>query len=538
MKFRVILVLAILGCMFTSASAEYSDAVRRSASQYVESRQAGGKRFVLNAEQAAAQLRSAAKPVILDLRPASDFSRVRLKDSQRCSLTELLTPDSLARLPENRPILVLGDGSYESVEAMVLLRLLGRQVFAVRESVESVIQQVAAAARTKPDAGAGLNDVVEGPETEATAQYPIVPNNDNPAGNANVPEPPPLPLWAFGVIGGLVLIISGGFLWFAFLQPRRKARPLLDAIELLSSGGDAALAKAEKLLNQAVNAGLKPEYQSEARFLLAYVKARLGRYADALLVLKDSEDSSLETLYLQLWLNLKEKHWDDADRLCYNHSSEFAGFLKGKELVGIVYLELARQAMARNQYERALDCFQKVKELGVFRDQVPEHLADLEMVLAMNVLFEDKEKANLAHERFEAARKSAEASGHSSLLPRIGMLLCEWRQHDRPNIDSQLGSILEEVKAASAKENDHAEVAKMLPSIALWYAVSLFYQWFRRLPEKNGLPPQERKALEQRLDVVREAMPKDGDAGAKPSTSTSPFRRFCTWCNAKTGWQS
>ena len=510
---RYTLLVAVVVCSaVTLVNAQESGTLQQSASQYAQSRQADGKGFIIRTpEDVAKMLRSPAKPVILDLRSASDFAKVRLKGSQRISMNELFASDALERLPESRTILVVDDGSDESVEAMVLLRLLGRRVFAVRGGVTSVVQQVAHATPNASDSERALSDIAEGPEMQDAVNQPA--SSGNPANKPEAPKTPPVPDWVFGVIGALILVIGSGLVWFVVLQPRRKARPLIDAIQLLSGGGDAALARAEVLLNDALNAGLKPEYLTETRFLLAYVKARLGRYADALLVLKDGEDSSVEALYLQLWLSVKEKRWDYAERICFEHTARLIGFLKGKEMVGIVYLELARQAMARHQYERALSCFNKVKELGVFPDEVPQHLADIEIVLAMNALFEDreKEKAHVARERFEAARKSAEASGQSSLLPRIGLLLCEWRQQDRPDIDSQLASVLGEVKAAAAQTKDYSEASGMLPTLTLWYAVSLFYSWFRRLPEKQGLPAKEREALEQRLKMIREAMPKDGD---------------------------
>jgi hypothetical protein len=55
------------------------------------------------------------------------------------------------------------------------------------------------------------------------------------------------------------------------------------------------------------------------------------------------------------------------------------------------------------------------------------------------------------------------------------------------------------------------EEARMLPHLTLWYAISLIYQWRRRLPEKQGLPSTERQGLEARLACTREKMPKEGD---------------------------
>jgi len=487
------------------AFAQDSDAVRQSASRYLEARKAE-KKLVLTPQEAAQQLAGAQKPYILDLRPQGDSKQLRLKGAHQIDLASLLTEDGLTRLPKNGSILVVDDGSYEAIEAMVLLGLLGRQVHAITGGVGSVVQELQAETAKNPN-GPRLKDLVDG--SEQAPKKSASQQDNGAAGNVAPPPPPPIPVWVFAAIGGLLLIIAGGAVWFFVLHPRRKAKPLLDAIQLLSGGGDAALTKAEALLNQALSAGLKEAQLREARFLLAYVKARLGRHGDALLVLTDSGDASLEALYLKLWLTVKEKRWEEAEVLCYSHGTQIATYLRGKELMGIVYLELARQAMARHQQERALDYFQKVKSLGVFPEEVPEHLSELEMVLAMSALFQDKENAYVARERFEGARQSAESSGKSSLLPRIGLLLCDWRQQDWPDVDSALGALVEEVRAASADAK--SEAAGVLPSMTLWYAVSLFYQWLRRLPEKKGLPKKERETLEQRLESARQLSPEDGD---------------------------
>lgn len=482
-----------------------TDGLRESAARYLGARKAEKDHPVLTPQEVAQQLNGTQRPYILDLRTESDFKQGRLKGSHRIELAELLSDDELDRLPKSGPILVVDDGSYEAIEAMVLLGLMGRKVQAVAGGVGAIVQELKVAAEKNPN-GPKLGDQIDGsPEP----QRPDSKGTDV----ENNPTPPSqqvsIPIWVFIAMGGMVLIIASGALWLFVLHPRRKAKPLLDAIQLLSSGGNPALTQAEALLNQALNGGLKDAEVREARFLLAYVKARLGRHGDSLLLLSDSNHNSLESLYLQLWLTVKEKRWEEAERLCFSHGTQLAGYLKGKELMGIVYLELARHAMARNQHERALDCFQKVKSLGVFLDQVPEHLADLEMVLAMSALFEGIEKCPIARERFDGARKSAESSGKSSLLPRIGLLLCDWRQQERPDIDSALGTIVDQVKAASADEK--SEAASILPTITLWYAVSLFYQWLRRLPEKKGLPLKEREVLEQRLGAARQQAQKEGD---------------------------
>src|SRR5205807_4568797 len=134
-------------------------------------------------------------------------------------------------------------------------------VFAVKGGVESVVRQVAAAAGNALDSGKDLNEVADGSEMKDVVNRPF--SGDNPANNTRASNKPPVPVWVFGVIGGLILVIGSGIVWFEVLQPRRKARPLLDAVQLLSGGGDAALAKAAALPSAALHAGLKPEYLAE-----------------------------------------------------------------------------------------------------------------------------------------------------------------------------------------------------------------------------------------------------------------------------------
>ena len=105
---------------------------------------------------------------------------------------------------------------------MVLLRLLGREVFAVKGGVESVVRQVAAAAGNALDSGKDLNEVADGSEMKDVVNRPF--SGDNPANNTRASNKPPVPVWVFGVIGGLILVIGSGMVWFVVLQPRRKAR--------------------------------------------------------------------------------------------------------------------------------------------------------------------------------------------------------------------------------------------------------------------------------------------------------------------------
>src|ERR1039458_4688676 len=96
-------ILAIaVGVSCAAVAAQDAGVLRQSASQYAQSRQAAGKGFILTPEQAAEQLRKPARPTILDLRPAGEFAKFRLKGSQRLSLDEMFAPGTLQRFQIGR----------------------------------------------------------------------------------------------------------------------------------------------------------------------------------------------------------------------------------------------------------------------------------------------------------------------------------------------------------------------------------------------------------------------------------------------------
>lgn len=490
------------------------DNLSGTTARYVQQRQAS-KGFVLSPDEAAEKLRGSKKPIVLDLRPAEESRKLRLKGAQHRAFSELFTTDALNQYQKANSILVVDDGSSEAVEGMVLLRLFGYRVFAVSGGLNPLAQSIKKLDGVAPVPGGSVKDTLEGTDLGTDGALPP-PRSDQPRGNPEVAKSfwQTVPAWLLAVAAGLIVVSVGLALWFLVLQPRRRAKGLLKATELLRGGGDSSLKDAESLLVEAISSGLKPAYLREARFLLAYVRARLGQSSEALLVLKDSvpaRDSSPEALYLDLWLKVKEKRWEEAERRWHEHGDVLRSFLHSKELAGIMYLEMGRQHLARRAYDLALSCFQKVRGLGVFQEQVPEHLTDLELVLALNALFDDT-STGLAKERFEAARHAAEAAGKSTLLAQIGLLLCRWKDEDFPDIDEELAAALESLKQVASKEGEQSESAKLLPRVALWYAVSLMYHWLIHLPKHGALPVSSHDDLINRLDFVRSKMPEKGDA--------------------------
>jgi tetratricopeptide (TPR) repeat protein len=401
--------------------------------------------------------------------------------------------DELYKLPKDQRIVLVDNGSGRAIETMTLLRLLGYQAFAARSAAPP-----AAMTSTASTASAA-------PANTATSTAA-----DTRAGTPPETKLPPWAIWLFAVLGLASALMP---LWFFVIQPRRRSRPLRDAVQLLAGGSDSALGDAELLLNAAVSAGLRTADLRQARFLLSYVRARIGRHSDALAVLGESiasGDESTDVLYLDLWLKVKSEQWEEAERRWYASSDVLGGVLQGKSLAGIVFLELGRQNLVRKEYDRALACFDKVRKLGVHLDRLPGHLSDLELVLAIGALFE-KNNAQ-AKQRFENVFEKAKSAGAPTLLARLGLLLCRWLAEEQPDIEEPLAGIVAELEAAvSAGAGPESEEGALLPPVALWRVVSVLFRWLQ-LPKLKGVPARERERFDTLLEQVRKQMPNDGDA--------------------------
>lgn len=462
--------------------------------EYLTARQAARRQFVLAGNEAAEVLRGKNPPVVIDLRPAENAGGSEIANARRTKLAELFAPGSLEALPKDAPILVVDDGSAEAVEAMVLLRMAGYQAHALRGGAIALPGRAAA---ESSGAGAGTNAA-----REANAATPPAPA---------VPPPPPQVTWrdlppGFLWSGAALLAACIGMLaWFFVVQPRLRARPLHQAVRLLRTGEDGVLQEAETLLSRASAAGLRARDLKTVRFLLALVRARLGRHDEAVTTLGERlalGDLTADVLYLDLWLKVKTKKWEDAESRWYQSGEVLQPYLDSSELAGIAFLEVGRQCLARREYDRALASFDKVRQLGVHADRIPGHLGNLELVLALGALFEKNDA--LARQRFQAILDKAEVEGKSTLLPRIGLLLCQWRSDAEPDVDAPLTALL-------AEAEESGEDASILPPLTLWHSVSLLFRWLF-LPKLKGLPPEARAELDARLARVRERMPEDGDA--------------------------
>lgn len=359
--------------------------------------------------------------------------------------------------------------------------------------------------------------------------------------------------------GVAILVI---LIFFLIIQPGRKRRTLQQALQILAQDDREHFEDAESLLNKALISGLHARDVSEARFALAYVRARLGHFAEASAVLVDliaSGNCDRETVYLDLWLHARQKEYEKLERTYDEHRELLGDLLQSKYLAGIAFLYQARLLWSRRQVSGALHYFERLQELGVLQDQIPSHIDDHQVMFGIVALF-DKDLAE-ARNHFTGAVEAARRDGTSTTAGELGLLLCSWSEGEVPDMDAQLGAVLAEIEqqetvSVSCSHCQHSQPAHRLRlgtqitcvscqqefataptdapvsmmdgeasadadqqlgddellvrNVMLWHAVSLISSW-RRLPPAGGLLPKAKGTLLFRLEKVRALDPEMGD---------------------------
>jgi rhodanese-related sulfurtransferase/tetratricopeptide (TPR) repeat protein len=476
----------LLAGIAACAAAQDADLVLKKSAEYATAREEA--RYTVPATEAPARLRKP-RPLILDVRPRTEYDKVHLRGSLAVPFPELFTPAGLARLPMTRRIVVVDGGDEAAIEAMVLLRLAGYDATALSGGVPAIAAEIAHAPAPAP--GEEPKPVAEGPGAEQALAQPSA---------APVPPPrPAVPLYMWVALGAAALALAGMAFYFLVLLPKKKNAPLREAMRMLA-GESPDLVEAEALLQKASNAGLKDAALDDCRFLLAYVRARLGRYEQAMTVTAElitSGRAQAEALYLDLWLKVHEKKYDDAERRIAESGDAIGDLLDAKRLTGILFLEQGRLSLSRGDVDRALTYFERLRALDVLTDRVPKDLDDHELAVAIQALVEAKVPE--AQKHFENTLAKAKERGASTVYSRIGLLLCRWKAEELPDIDRELGELAGEVQSGAA-----AFQKELVRHVLLWHAASLLFSWLR-LPKDDGLPAQQARQLDERLDRVRSA---------------------------------
>jgi tetratricopeptide (TPR) repeat protein len=371
------------------------------------------------------------------------------------------------------------------------------------------------------------------------------------------------------VFGALALALLVLAVYLLLLLPRKRRRPLRKALAIIQHQDLDNFPRAEELLTAALVAGMRRRDIAEARFALAYVRARLGRYFEAAGVLADliaSGNREPAVLYLDLWLQSYLKDHDKVEQIYFENRDALEEFPDTKLIVGIAFLHKARQHWSQKQVESALHYFAELRKLGVLTEEIPSHIDYHQVVLGIMALFD--KKIEEARQHFRGAENAAQGDNKSPVPAQLGLLLCDWRAADNPDIDERLGQALAAMPVAdkfltpedlpetpialcpfcgkkykfnrellgknakckeckkvfpleiepSAKPSADApgmaqpnldKESLLLRNALLWHAISLLFAW-RKLPGKKGLPVPEFKKMKDRLHRIRRV---DADMG-------------------------
>ncbi len=117
-----------------------------------------------------------------------------------------------------------------------------------------------------------------------------------------------------GVTAAMAVVLLSAAMYFFVIGPRRRRRPFLEAVRLINQDDGAEFPRAESLLNDAITAGLSRGDVAEARFALAYVRARMERFTEGASVLGDLERTAhldAEGAYLSMWIHSRLGDYED-----------------------------------------------------------------------------------------------------------------------------------------------------------------------------------------------------------------------------------
>jgi tetratricopeptide (TPR) repeat protein len=253
------------------------------------------------------------------------------------------------------------------------------------------------------------------------------------------------------MLGALLSVLA----YFFLIEPLRRRRPLKEALKILRQDERPQFARAEELLDQSLLAGLRKKDIALARFALGYLRARLGKYEEASTVLADLEHSGVRidgaTAYLTLWVQSKLANHERVERIYNEHQKRLKDRQQVRLIVSISYLALARMRWARREINAAMHYFDEVRRLEELADEIPSHIDDHEVVIGTMSLFERNPEE--AEKHFRAAIKAAADRSKPAHPGQLGLLLCQWRAEERPDIDGELGEILQQMQAAAVTDD-------------------------------------------------------------------------------------
>jgi hypothetical protein len=315
------------------------------------------------------------------------------------------------------------------------------------------------------------------------------------------------------VIGALAVLLVLTNAYFMYVRPQRRREALLAAVPLLESESRQDLAAAESLLVQALSAGLGRRDTSDARFALAWTRAKLGRfdpakYGEALSILGGSRqpgDASPASADLRLWL-LAQLGRHDEILAAMRNDEELRRRQRNRLIFAAAWEHRAVDLWNRGDADGAVLALRKAHRPGIDPQLRARELVELLLENAMRAIHDEEFKA--AMESLAQAEKMAVADSVQQVEAKLGQLVCRWRQGDGAKVLAELPERLEALRnRAELRGASQDDVRLLRAHVGWWYLAGMLGDWLRRLPAGEGLPMSERERFLRVLRIVEEADP-------------------------------
>jgi len=307
----------------------------------------------------------------------------------------------------------------------------------------------------------------------------------------------------------LLLCIGGGLYYFLVLQPKKKRQSLVDAAKIIENDIEEQFEEAEKELEKAIVSGMKKEDVELAYFLLAYIKTRLEKYDQAATTINKADMASDDTLYLSLWLYVKLEEYKKAHDFYLKHSNVLNGKLDSDSLVSIACLYIGKEHWANREVDATISYFDMVNDLKIHSAHIPEGIGNHQVTLGLIALFDKHFEEAKKH--FESAGEQAKKEGTSQIESQLGLLLCQWREHEYPQIDNELMDLdVAAIPSGKSSDDTLSDSDILKRNIYLWQAVSLIFSWLGKA-KNSGLSENDFQQLNQRLEKVKQIDSRMGD---------------------------
>lgn len=311
----------------------------------------------------------------------------------------------------------------------------------------------------------------------------------------------------------LSLVCLAGAWHFLVAVPGRWRGPLHEALGILAHDRHqrAELEQADRLLDEAMNAGPRGRDLADARFAHAYVRAMLGTYQSDRYWAAAGTVDSLATAsghdpaaaHLAVWLQHRLERHERAVEVYREHETALAERPGARLAAASSHLHLAGAHWRRRETDEALHHFDRVRDLGVLTEEIPKAAENLHVLKGIQLFFDHRHSE--ARVAFRAARERATERGLSTVEADLGLIACDWDEEDPEVLDERLGSLRPDADAGEEYRR-HLGAAMALLSVLV-----LLRRWAGR-PEMSGAPgPEDRRELSERVDAMHEIDPELGD---------------------------